>query len=75
MSPEDDPLFVSAQAVKEAVAKVGAKVTGILGGRKSDGHTAVLRRPSRAWQYMTGDLTEWEWRVIQFALIRAGEST
>jgi hypothetical protein len=74
MSPESDPLFVSARAVMEATAEVGAKVTDILGGRKSDGHTAVLRQPGRQWQDMTGDLTEWDWRVIQFALIRAGES-
>ena len=72
MRDESDPLFVSAQAVKEAMAEVGAKVTGILGGRESDGHTAVLRQPGLA-KMVTANLTEWDWRVVQFALIRAGE--
>jgi hypothetical protein len=74
MSPEDDDGFVSAQAVMEAMAEVGAKVTRLLGGRKSDGHVAVLRQPGRQWPTLEGKLTEWDWRVIQYALIDTGES-
>jgi hypothetical protein len=64
----------NAQAILEAIDTLHDRVTGVLGGREPIDIRKLAEQQDELTTAINATLSEWEWRIIRFALERASDS-
>lgn len=64
----------NAEPISDAIETLYDRVSGILCGRKPMDIRKLAKQEGRLTTPIPATLTEWDWRIIRFALERAGES-
>jgi hypothetical protein len=64
----------NAQDIVDAISKMYSRASGVLGGRPPVNIRELAYQEHELTHPITTTLSEWEWRIIWFALERAGDS-